>query len=63
MLVDPKTKLKKIVNKDVKMVKVPYQQVVGSLIYAMLCTWLYLAYPINVVSQDMASKPRTLDCY
>jgi len=34
---DPKTKLKKNVNKDIEMVKVPYQQVVGSLMYAMLC--------------------------
>ncbi len=37
-------------NKDDEMVKVPYQQVVGSLIYTMLCTWLDLAYPISVVS-------------
>ncbi len=36
---DPKRKLKKNVNKDDdEMVKVPYQQAVGSLIYAMLCT-------------------------
>jgi hypothetical protein len=55
MPIDPKTKLKKIVNKDVKMVKVPYQQVVGSLMYAMLCTRLYLAYPISVVSKHMAN--------
>jgi len=34
---NPKTKLKKNENKDVEMVKVPYQQVVGSLMYAMLC--------------------------
>ncbi len=34
---DPKTKLKKNVNKNLEMVKVPYQQVVGSLMYAMLC--------------------------
>jgi ATP-binding cassette subfamily B (MDR/TAP) protein 1 len=34
---DPKTKLKNV-NKDDEMVKVPYQQVVGSLMYAMLCT-------------------------
>jgi hypothetical protein len=33
---DPKTKLKKNVNKDDEMVKVLYQQVVGSLMYAML---------------------------
>jgi hypothetical protein len=35
---DLKTKLKKNVNKDDEMVKVPYQQVVRSLMYAMLCT-------------------------
>jgi len=52
---DPKTKLKKNENKDVEMVKVPYQQVVGSLMYAMLCTRLDLAYPISVVSQHMAN--------
>ncbi len=34
----PKMKLKKNVNKDDEMVKVPYQQAVGSLMYAMLCT-------------------------
>ncbi len=56
---DPKTKLKKNEIKDVEMV--PYQQTVGSLMYAMLCTWLDLAYPISVVSQHMA-KHRTLDC-
>jgi ATP-binding cassette subfamily B (MDR/TAP) protein 1 len=38
MPLDPKTKLKKNVKKDDEMVKVPYQQVVGSLMYAMLCT-------------------------
>jgi ATP-binding cassette subfamily B (MDR/TAP) protein 1 len=35
---NPKMKLKKNVNKDDEMVKVPYQQAVGSLMYAMLCT-------------------------
>jgi hypothetical protein len=35
---DPKSKLKKNENKDVGMVKVHYQQVVASLMYAMLCT-------------------------
>jgi len=57
---DPKTKLKNNVNKDDEMVKVPYQQHVGSLMYAMLCTRLDLAYPISMVNQHM-SKPRTLD--
>jgi hypothetical protein len=52
---DPKTKLKKNVNKDDEMVKVPYQQAVGSLMYAMLCTRPDLAYPISVVSQHMAN--------
>jgi hypothetical protein len=48
---DPKTKLKKNVNNDDEMVKVPYQQAVG----AMLCTRPDLAYPISVVSQHMAN--------
>jgi hypothetical protein len=52
---DPKTKLKKNEKKDVEMVKVPYQQAVGSLMYAMLCTQLDLAYSISVVSQHMAN--------
>jgi hypothetical protein len=47
--------VKKNENKDVEMVKVPYQQAVGSLMYAMLCTWPGLAYPISVVSQHMAN--------
>ncbi len=38
------------------MVKVPYQQAVGSLMYAMLCTWPDLAYPISVVNQHMANQ-------
>jgi lipopolysaccharide biosynthesis protein len=60
---DPKSKLKKNDNKYVEMVKVPYQQAVGSLMYAMLCIQSDLAYPISMVSQHMAqSKPRTLDC-
>jgi len=37
------------------MVKVLYQQARGSLMYAMLCTRLDLAYPISVVSQHMAN--------
>jgi hypothetical protein len=51
---DPKTKLKKNVNND-EMVKVPYQQAVGSLMYALLCTRPDLAYPISMVSQHMAN--------
>jgi hypothetical protein len=62
MPLDPKTKLKKNVNKDDEMVKVPYQQAMGSLMYAMLCTRSDLAYPINVVRTHGQSKPRTLDC-
>jgi hypothetical protein len=50
---DPKTKLKKNVNKDDKMVKVGYQQVVGSLMYAMLCTRPDLAYPISVANPGL----------
>jgi hypothetical protein len=47
---DPKTKLKKNVNKDDEMVKVPYQQAMGSLMYAMLCTRPDLAYPISMMN-------------
>jgi hypothetical protein len=36
-------------------VKVPYKQAVGSLMYAMLCNQLDLAYLISVVSQHMAN--------
>jgi len=57
MPLDAKTKLKKNENKDVEMVKVPYQQAVGSLMYAMLCTRPDLAYPTHG-----QSKHRTLDC-
>ncbi len=61
---DPKTKLKKNVNKDEEMVKVPYQQTVGSLMYAMLCTRPDLAYPISVHGESThgQSKPKTSDC-
>ncbi len=52
---NPKSKLKKNENKDVEMVKVPYQQAVGSLMYAMLCIRPDLAYPISVVSQHMSN--------
>ncbi len=37
------------------MVKVFYQQAVGSLMYAMLCSRPDLAYPISVVNQHMAN--------
>jgi ATP-binding cassette subfamily B (MDR/TAP) protein 1 len=52
---DPKRKLKKNENKDVEMVKVTYQQAMGSLMYAMLCIRPDLAYPINMVNQHMAN--------
>jgi hypothetical protein len=55
MPLDLKTKLKKNENKDVEMVKVPYQQAMGSLMYAMLCIRSDLAYPISMVSQHMAN--------
>jgi ATP-binding cassette subfamily B (MDR/TAP) protein 1 len=56
MPLDPKTKLKRKKNKDVEMVKALYQQVVGSLMYAMVCIRPDLAYPIiSVVSQHMAN--------
>jgi hypothetical protein len=55
MPLDPKTKLKKNVNKDDEMMKVPYQKAVRSLMYAMLCIRLDLAYLINVVSQNMVN--------
>jgi ATP-binding cassette subfamily B (MDR/TAP) protein 1 len=51
---DPKTKLKKNVKND-EMAKVPYQKVVGSLMYAMLCTQPNLAYPISIVNQHVAN--------
>jgi hypothetical protein len=54
---DPKTKLKKNVKKDDEMVKVPYQQVMGSLMYAMLCTRPDLAYPISVMSHQHMANP------
>jgi len=55
MPLDPKAKLKKNVNKDDEMVKVLYQQAVRSLMFAMLCIRLDLAYPISVVSQHMVN--------
>jgi hypothetical protein len=52
---NPRSKLKKNENKDVEILKVRYQQAVESLMYAMLCTRLDLAYPISVVNQHMAN--------
>ncbi len=41
----------KKMNKDDEMVL--YQQVVGSLMYAMLCIWFDLAYPISMVNLSL----------
>jgi len=47
---DPKVKLQRIANGNDESKGFPYQQAVGSLMYAMLCTRPDLAYPINVLS-------------
>ncbi len=52
---DPKVKLQKNVNGNDESKSFPYQQAVGSLMYAMLCTRPDLAYPISVLSQHMAN--------
>jgi hypothetical protein len=52
---DPKVKLQRNVNGNDESKGFPYQQAVGSLMYAMLCTWPNLAYPISVLSQHMAN--------
>ena len=41
------------------MKKVPYQSVVGSLMYAMVCTRPDLAYAVGVVSQFMSNLGET----
>jgi ATP-binding cassette subfamily B (MDR/TAP) protein 1 len=38
-----------------KMRKVPYSSVVGSLMYAMICTRLDIAYAVGVVSQFLSN--------
>jgi len=53
---DPKVKFKKNVNGNDESKGFPYQQAVGSLMYAMLCTRPDLAYPIRALSQHM-KKP------
>jgi hypothetical protein len=59
---DPKTKLKKNMNKDVEMVRVPYQQTIGSLMYAMMYL-VGLDIPNKQgESTHGQSKLRTLDC-
>ncbi len=52
---DPKVKLQRNVNGDDESKGFPYQQVVGSLMYVVLCTRPDLAYPISVLSQHMAN--------
>jgi histone deacetylase 1/2 len=52
---NPKMKLQRNANGNDEWKGFPYQQVVGSLMYAMLRTRLDLAYPINVLSQYMAN--------
>jgi hypothetical protein len=52
---DPKMKLQRNANGNDESKGFPYQQAVGSLMYAMLCTQLDLAYPISVLSQHMAN--------
>ncbi len=52
---DPNVKLQRNVNGNDESKIFPYQQVVASLMYAMLCTRFDLAYPISVLSQHMAN--------
>jgi hypothetical protein len=52
---DPKVKLQRNTNGNDESKGFPYQQAVGSLMYAMLCTQPDLAYPINVLRQHMVN--------
>jgi hypothetical protein len=52
---DPKVKLQRNASGNDESKGFPYQQVVESLMYAMLCTQTDLAYPISVLSQHMAN--------
>jgi hypothetical protein len=52
---DPKVKLQRNANGNDESKGFPYQQAVGSLMYAMLCTRPDLAYPISVLSQHMVN--------
>jgi hypothetical protein len=52
---DPKMKLQRNANGNDESKGFPYQQAVGSLMYAMLSTQLDLAYPISVLNQHMAN--------
>jgi hypothetical protein len=53
---DPKVKLQRNANGNDEAKGFPYQQAIGSLMYAMLCTRPDLAYPISVLSQHMANR-------
>jgi hypothetical protein len=52
---NPKVKLQRNASGNDESKGFPYQQAVGSLMYAMLCTRPDLAYPISVLSQHMAN--------
>ncbi len=52
---DPKVKLQMNVNGNDESKGFPFQQAVGFLMYAMLCTRPDLAYPISVLNQHMAN--------
>jgi ATP-binding cassette subfamily B (MDR/TAP) protein 1 len=52
---NPKVKLQRNANGNDESKGFPYQQAVGSLMYAMLCTWLDLAYPISVLNPHMVN--------
>ncbi len=52
---DPKVKLQRNVNGNDESKGFPYQQAVGSLMYAMFCTRFDFSYLISVLSQHMAN--------
>ncbi len=52
---NPKVKLQRNANGNDESKGFPYQQAIGSLMYAMLCTGPDLAYPISVLNQHMAN--------
>ncbi len=52
---DPKVKLQRNANGNDESKGFPYQQAVGSFMYAMLCTQPDLAYLISVLSQHIAN--------
>ena len=47
----PKTKADKA-----EMIKIPYASTVGSLMYAMVCTWLDIRYAVRVVRRFMSNS-------